>query len=132
MKKLSKTLQDVTNCISNELSTAKVVKLYLPHEIRKFKIKTSSFQEFIHLIQVESRSKRPTLQYLDDEQDWVTFSSEMEFEAALSASSVSNKNIFRVRVKGVVSDEAPSGYSNSIHIRNLPQDFFGIPMEIAK
>lgn len=125
MKKLSKTLNDITNSISTDLTT--VVKLYLPNfEIRKFKIRSQSFSEFCSIVQNETQAKKPVLQYLDDEEEWVNFSSDNEWQTALSLSY--KRSILRIRVVEALGGKKIGASMQKHEIRNLPPDFFGLPV----
>ena len=74
-------------------NASKIIKAYFPSEIRRFKVKSTEYLDFLKLISEDSSLKLVT-QYLDDEEEWVTFSTTEEWNDALNQSNT----ILRVKV----------------------------------
>lgn len=113
--------------------TPVTVKVYLPNsEIRRFKIINKSFKEFLNLVQLDLLNKIISMSYYDDEGEWVTFSSEIEWNEALKTPS----KILRVRVslapckgkKILYKHEQDFNYCTSFGkgMKDLPLDLFSV------
>ena len=113
--------------------TTKIAKVYLPNnEIRKFSTQNKCFEDFKKTMSEGGIDlKGITLQYQDDESEWVVFSSETEWIQALSEKS----SILRVRVvlpkNGQISRIVPvkrnlkcCSLSYAQYTHNLPADLF--------
>eukprot|EP01080_Neovahlkampfia_damariscottae_P006303 gene6303-10309_t len=115
----------------------KIAKVYLPNnEIRKFSTQDKTFDEFkttvleggLETFEMSSI----TLQYQDDEDEWVTFSSELEWIHALSHQL---STILRIRVVLPKNGKFPRvipvqrslkccSMSYAQYTQNLPADLF--------
>jgi len=86
------------------------VKLYLGDELRRFYFEGKSFEElFASCVNYVSPGYTPKyLQYQDDENEWVTFSSTPELQCALGLIGVSPSSLLRLKLI-VVPTEAPVG-----------------------
>lgn len=72
-----------------------LVKVYLPNEIRRFQLSPkNSFQDFLQLLGFQKLYDFLGLMYLDDEEEWITFSTELEWQDAVRRGG----DILRIKV----------------------------------
>lgn len=105
----------------NSICLQKIIKLYLPCEIRRFKIKDNSYSDFLKIIQNETKTSFSELQYLTNDQKWVPFSSEQEWNDALQQT---NSNTLRIRVINQKIKLSDCEKQQTPEVRALPSDFF--------
>lgn len=106
----------------NSINIQKIIKLYLPSEIRRFKIKDNSYTEFLKIIQNETKTPYAELQYMDDDQKWIAFSSEKEWDDALKQTN--SNTTLRIRVINQKLKFYETERYQASEIRSLPSDFF--------
>ena len=78
---------------TSHYSDSKILKVYFPSEIRRYKVKSTKYQDFLKLLTEEKKTSNFITQYLDDEEEWVTFSTSEEWNDALCQKS----QIIRIR-----------------------------------
>lgn len=101
------------------------LKVYFPNnEIRRFKLSNKSFQDFLQLLGLKSDDFLG-LMYLDDENEWITFNTEREWQDAVRL----NTSILRIKVIQKHSKKMSCGKMRcKEYVKKVDVPFFEMPL----